>query len=242
MLHSNFDLPNEAADSFELLRQNEPAAQKVIHMLVGGKHIDPYAGEEYRFLEDYHQSWECFFQFLGYTLKRSELGGEPFFYLEPRSDLVPRFRLSRGATFLGLYLAWHFFMQGPGEPDRIGCEDVFGRLVASYPHHLLRSVFIRKPTGQGSLEFSEDQAQKLRGAIRKEAAELCRYRFIDVKPNARAAWEDLTIYRLPALYRFWELALHVQDRNGNGRNLSINGVIEEVWGSLEADPDEEAQP
>lgn len=232
----------EEDDAFDVLRRNPTSAQKVIHALIHGRHIDPYLAEEFRFLESYPAAWEDFFQWLGYRLRRSELGGSPFFFLEAATELAGQSRLSRGATFLGLYLAWHFFMQGPGEPDRIGADEVFHRLVNSYPFHLLRTVFVRKTGGLSQMELSGDQAEKLRTYIRRELGELSRLRFIDLRPNSRALWEDLVVHRLPALYRFWELALHVHARNGSGNEADIDRVINEIWGLLEPEAEEDENP
>ncbi len=256
-------------DPFLPLRRNPVAFQKVIHSLMNGKHIDPYLPEEFRFLENYPAAWEDFFQWLGYRLRRSELGGNPFFYLDAAADPISRGRLSRGATFLGLYLSWYFFMLGPGEADRITTEEIFQRLVSSYPFHFLRAVFVRRMSGPSPLELSEDQAEKLRGYIRRELAELAKYRFVDIRPHPRANWQDLTVHRLPALYRFWELALHVRARSGggsgaargggdggdgsdaadagrnggggNGIESDIDDVVAEVWGSVEPEAEEDDQ-
>lgn len=237
--------PHETAalpeDAMQILWHNPEAAQRVIHALLKGKHIDLYLTEEFHFLENHATLWERFFHWLGYQIKRSELGGSPFFYLQPATDLASQARLSRGATFLGLYLAWHFFMQGPGEAEKISSEEVFGRLVSSYPFHSLRSIFLRKSANAAPLELSEDQAEKLRGYIKRELGELARYRFIDLKPNPRAAWQDLVIYRLPALYRFWELALHVRtvaDHDPEAE-ADIDQVIKQVWGSMEIEAEED---
>ncbi len=228
-------------DSHEVICRNPDLMQRIVHALINGKHIDHFMFEEFGFLEKHPRAWEEFFFRIGYRLKRNELGGNLFFFLEARSDLVSQTRLSRGATFLGLYLAWHFFMQGPGEPDSIAPEEVFRRLVSSYPFPFLRSVLARRGGSSTQLEPSEDQAEKLRGNLRRELAELSKYRFIDVRPNARAPWDDLVIHRLPALYRFWELALHVRVNCGGGshQEADIGQVIEQVWGSMELDSDED---
>lgn len=228
-------------DTMQVLWHNPEAARRVIHALLKGRHIDLYLAEEFHFLENYASLWERFFDWLGYQVKRSELGGSPFFYLEPATELVTQTRLSRGATFLGLYTAWHFFMQGPGEPEKISGEEVFRRLVSSYPFPFLRTVFLRKSSNAAALELSEDQAEKLRGYIKRELGELAKYRFIDVKPNPRAAWEDLVIYRLPALYRFWELALQVRatDAHDPEAEPDLDQVVEQVWGRVETGADED---
>jgi hypothetical protein len=233
-------IPQEEA-SFQVLWKNTSSARKVVHSLVNGKHIDQFMAEEFRFLEDYPKAWEDFFHWLGYRLRRSELGGSPFFFLESHTELVSQARLSRGATFLGLYMAWHFFMQGPGEPDHLPAEEIFRRLVSSYPFVLLRSVFSRRPVSLAPVEMSEDQAEKLRAGIRRDLIELARYRFIDLAPNGRAAWQDLVVVRLPALYRFWELALHVRSQSGNGHEQGIDEIVAEIWGSIEAESEEDEQ-
>ena len=231
-------LPSEGP--WQVLLDNPDSARTVVHSLLNGKHIDPYLAEEFRFIENHPAAWEEFFQWMGYRLRRSELGGSPFYYLEARREVVNETRLSRGATFLGLYMAWHFFMQGPGEPEYIDAEEIFRRLVSSYPFHFLRAVFIRKSAAPSiHLELSEDQAEKLRGYLRRDFAELAKYRFVDVRPNARAAWPDLVVHRLPALYRFWELALHVRTGAVNGREPDIDEVVALVWGSMESEPEEE---
>lgn len=233
--------PEEYGDGdFHVLWRNPSSARRVVHPLINGKHIDHHMAEEFRFLESHPTVWEVFFGWLGYKLRRSELGGSPFYYLEGRTELMHETRLSRGATFLGLYLAWHFFIQGPGEPDRISPEEIFRRLLNSYPFPLLRSIFTRRTTaGAGTMELTQDQAEKLQSFLRRDISELARYRFIDVKPNIRAAWEDLVILRLPALYRFWELALHVRTSRAHPNESTIEDVVAEVWGSVEADPDED---
>ncbi|MGD9505093.1 MAG: hypothetical protein AB7W37_09275 [Syntrophobacteraceae bacterium] len=228
-------------DPFDPLRKNPGSAQKVVHALLNGKHIDSFLAEEFRFLEDHPVAWERFFDWMGYRLKKSELGGSLFFFLEPATDIPAQSRLSRGATFLGLYLAWRFFMQGPGEADRVGVEEIFQRLVSSYPFPLLRTIFVRRMGGLNPLELSEDQAEKLRGYMRRELGDLAKYRFIDVRPNIRAAWEDLAIHRLPALHRFWDLALHVRASGGDGRELDIDEVVAEVWGRVEPEGEEDEQ-
>ncbi len=237
----DFDLGHGHEDSFEVLRKNPGASQKVVHALLNGKHIDPYMAEEFRFLENFPAAWEEFFQWMGYRLKKSELGGSPFFYLEPVTELIGQTRLSRGATFLGLYLAWHFFMQGPGESDRITAEEVFSRLVSSYPFNLLRSIFVRKSGSSSQVELSEDQAEKLRGYLKRDLGDLARYRFIDIRPHSRANWEDLTAHRLPALHRFWELALHVNAGGENGRGADLDEIVAQVWGDLEPEAEEDDQ-
>jgi chromosome partition protein MukE len=232
------EIPTRDED-FLILWKRPDAAQKVIHALLGGRHIDPYLAEEFRFLENHPQSWEKFFRWMGYRLKRSELGGSPFFYLDPVTELAAQSRLSRGATFLGLYLAWHFFMQGPGESDGVSATDIFRKLVSSYKFHFLRSVFVRKTGHLSQMELSEDQAEKLRGYMRRELQELAKYRFLDLKPSTRADWEDLTLHRLPALYRFWELALHVRGGGGGDQELDIDQVVTQVWGHVDAEAEEE---
>jgi len=227
-------------DDFPVLWKSPDAARKVIHALLGGRHIDPYLAEEFRFLENHPQAWEQFFQWMGYRLKRSELGGSPFFYLDPVTELAAQSRLSRGATFLGLYLAWHFFMQGPGESDGVSATDIFRKLVSSYKFHFLRAVFVRKTGHLSQMELSEDQAEKLRGYMRRELQELARYRFLDLRPSPRADWEDLTLHRLPALYRFWEVALHACGGTGGAdQDLDIDEVVAQVWGNVDADLEEE---
>lgn len=227
-------------EDFPVLWKSPDAARKVIHALLGGRHIDPYLAEEFRFLENYPQAWEQFFQWMGYRLKRSELGGSPFFYLDPVTELAAQSRLSRGATFLGLYLAWHFFMQGPGESDGVSATDIFRKLVSSYKFHFLRSVFVRKTGHLSQMELSEDQAEKLRGYMRRELQELARYRFLDLKPSPRADWEDLTLHRLPGLYRFWEVALHARGGTGGAdQDVDIDEVVAQVWGNVDADAEED---
>jgi chromosome partition protein MukE len=226
-------------EDFPVLWKRPDAARKVIHALLGGRHIDPYLAEEFRFLENHPQAWEQFFQWMGYRLKRSELGGSPFFYLDPVTELAAQSRLSRGATFLGLYLAWHFFMQGPGESDGVSATDIFRKLVSSYKFHFLRSVFVRKTGHLSQMELSEDQAEKLRGYMRRELQELARYRFLDLRPSPRADWEDLTLHRLPALYRFWEVALHARGGGGADQDLDIDEVVAQVWGNVDADAEED---
>lgn len=228
-------------DSYEVLRKNPGSSQKVIHSLLHGKHIDSYMAEEFRFLENYPTAWEEFFQWMGYRLKKSELGGSPFFFLEPVSEAASQLRLSRGATFLGLYTAWHFFMKGPGELGSITPEEIFKQIVSSYPFHLLRAIFVRRSGNLQQVELSEDQAEKLRGYIKRDLAELAKYRFIDVKPNSRAGWEDLVVHRLPALHRFWELALHVHAGSGNGHDPDIDQVVTQVWGNVEPEPEPEEE-
>ena len=226
-------------DAFLVLWKRPDSAQKVVHSLLGGRHIDPYLAEEFQFLENHPSAWEKFFQWMGYRLRRSELGGNPFFYLDPATDLAGRSRLSRGATFLGLYLAWHFFMEGPGESGWISANDIFQRLISSYKFHFLRSIFIRKPGNLSPLELSEDQAEKLWGYIRKELQELAKYRFVDLRPGSRSDWEDLVVQRLPALYRFWELALHVRGNGGSDRDIDIDSVVAQVWGNVDSETEEE---
>lgn len=232
MFEDSFSPPREK-DCFEALCSNAAKTREIAQAMLFGKHIDPHVSEMFHFLESYQESWEKLFDLLGYRLNRKELGATPFYYLSAQSDDVRLEKLSQGSTFLGLFLARHFFLHGPGGEDRVPAEEVFRLLINTYTYARLRPVFFKSTGSSSSLELSEDQAERFKTQIKSELNRLAKYRFVDLLPGARAPFSDLLVYRLPALHRFWELALQLSDTS-QGRP-DMEEIVERLWGNAESD-------
>jgi len=215
-------------DQLDVLWSDAAKTRDIVQAMLSGKHIDPYLTEIFHFIESYQEAWERFFNHLGYRLNRQEFGATPFYYLSPGSDDVRLERLSQGSTFLGLFLARHFFMQGPGGGNRVAAEEIFRLLVATYAYARLRSVFFRSAGPTSSMELSEDQAEKFKAQLKSELGRLARYRFVDLTPGPRAPFTELVVHRLPALHRFWELALRLSEARDGQPDL--DSIISAYWG------------
>lgn len=227
-------------DCFEILCSNAARTREIAQAMLFGKHIDPHVSEMFHFLESYQESWEKFFSLLGYQLVRKELGATPFYYLSARSSDIRLERLSQGSTFLGLFLARHFFTQGPGSGDHVPAEEIFRLLVSTYSYSRLRPVFFKTTGSVSSLELSEDQAERFKAQLKSELNRLARYRFVDLLPGSRAPFAELLVYRLPALHRFWELALQLSE-TGDGLP-DMEELVARFWGGGESsEPESEIE-
>jgi len=215
-------------DQMDVLWSDPAKTRDIVQAMLFGKHIDPYLSEMFHFMETFQEAWERFFSHLGYRLNRKEFGATPFYYLSPRSDDVRMEKLSQGSTFLGLFLARHFFMQGLGSGNRVSAEEVFRLLVATYTYARLRPVFFKSAGPTNSMELSEDQAEKFKAQIKSELGRLARYRFVDLAPGPRAPFTELVVHRLPALHRFWELALQLSEARDGQPDLST--IVSAYWG------------
>ncbi|MGM0760966.1 MAG: condensin complex protein MksE, partial [Thermodesulfobacteriota bacterium] len=96
----------------QVLLENDNLSRRIIHRLQAGQNIDAHLIAEYRFLETHYDIWSSFFAFMGYRLQRAAQGGEAFYHLTSNSSRIKVASLRRGATFLGLFLAWHFMSSG----------------------------------------------------------------------------------------------------------------------------------
>ena len=228
--------PMETLD--ELLEQEEHLARSLIHKLQAGACVDAHLGGEFSYLEMNLDLWRRFFTLLGYTLKQSELGGETFYFLEARSTSVSTVRLSRGATFLGLYLAWHFLSQGMESMDKIGARNVMDALRSSFDFNMLMTVFNPKSKGKmRKRQESRKQHENLQSWMRSCLNELHRQRSIELGPNMRAGWEELTIYRLPGLQRFWDLARDALVLDQSPEEVDLAATVTRVWERVEPEED-----
>jgi hypothetical protein len=231
MFNDSLSPPREDG-CFEVLCSNAARTREIAQALLFGKHIDPHVSEMFHFLESYQESWERLFNLLGYQLIRKELGATPFYYLSAGSSDLRREKLSQGGTFLGLFLARYFFTQGPGSGDHVSAEEIFRLLTNTYSYARLRPVFFKTAGSASSLELSEDQADRFKAQLKSDLNRLARYRFLDLSPGSRAPFADLLVYRLPALHRFWELALQLSE-TGDGLP-DMEELVARFWGSGES--------
>jgi len=235
MFDDSLSRPRED-ECFEILCSNAVKTREIVQAMLFGKHIDPYISEMFHFLELYQESWEKFFNLLGYRLIRKELGATPFYYLSAGSSDMRMERLSQGSTFLGLFMARHFFTQGPGSGDHVSAEEIFRLLINTYSYARLRRVFFKATGSVSSLELSEDQAERFKSQLKSELNRLARYRFVDLLPGSRAPFADLLVYRLPALHRFWELALQLSETEDGLPDMEE--LVARFWGSGESNESE----
>lgn len=211
-------------------------SRRIIHSLQRGEHIDPFMGPEFRFLDRNQSDWEDFFSFLGYRLCRSDLGGESFFYLKPDSGLVKAERLSRGATFLGIFLAWHFVTEGVDGQESVPAADLAGRILSNFDFNMLVPVFL-PVRGRGRQRAETEQNRdRMIDAIRTFLNELARYRFVELRPSVRAEWRDLQVYRLPGLQRFLEISRNALLHQGSDA-ADLLGVVRTLWAGFETEPE-----
>ena len=211
-------------------------SRRIIHSLQRGEHIDPFMGPEFRFLDRNQSDWEDFFAFLGYRLCRSDLGGESFFYLKPDSGMVKAERLSRGATFLGIFLAWHFVTEGVDGQESVPAADLAGRILSNFDFNMLVPVFL-PVRGRGRQRAETEQNRdKMIDAIRTFLNELAHYRFVELRPSVRAEWRDLLVYRLPGLQRFLEVSRNALLHQGS-EATDLLGVVRTLWAGFETEPE-----
>jgi hypothetical protein len=212
-------------------------SRRIIHSLQRGEHIDPFMGPEFRFLDRNQSDWEDFFRFLGYKLCRSELGGESFFYLKPDFGLVKAERLSRGATFLGIFLAWHFVTEGVDGQESVPATDLAGRILSNFDFNMLVPVFL-PVRGRGRQRAETEQNRdRIIDAIRTFLNELARYRFVELRPSVRAEWRDLQVYRLPGLQRFLEVSRNALLHQGSDA-ADLLSVVRILWADFGTEPDD----
>ncbi|SMP39767.1 chromosome partition protein MukE [Desulfonatronum zhilinae] len=233
-----------------VLWENEDLSRRIIHRLQRGEHIDAFLPAEFRFLEEEGPAWEEFFRFLGYRLVRTTIGEETFAYLVSQTGHMQPGRLGRGATFLGLFLSWHFLNQGIDGIEKVGAAEIHDHLLSTFDFNLLLTVFNPRGKRSRKKEESERQHRFLRDWMRTSLNELARYRFIEIKPSPRADWGTVQLYRLPALQRFLEVGrdLIQQGRDSSGKadceaepEDGFARRIRRIWGSLEVPEDEDGQ-
>jgi len=233
-----------------VLWENEDLSRRIIHRMQRGEHIDAFLPAEFRFLEEEGPAWEEFFRFLGYRLVRTTIGEETFSYLVSQTGHMQPGRLGRGATFLGLFLSWHFLNQGIDGIEKVGAAEIHEHLLSTFDFNLLLTIFNPRGKHSRKKEESERQQRFLRDWMRTSLNELARYRFIEIKPSPRADWGTVQLYRLPALQRFLEVGrdLIQQDRDFSGKvdpeaepEDGFARRIQRLWGSLEVPEDEDGQ-
>ncbi len=217
----------------ELLERDEAKARAIVHKLQAGCCLDDRCGGIFRYFELNLELWREFFSFLGYRVMASELGGETFYYLYSATSEVSTLRLKRGATFMGLYLAWYFMSQGMESMDHVRARKVHETLYGSFDFNMLVAVFNPVQKGMKTRQEQKEQKNNLKKWMRSGLDDLHRIRCIELVPNMRAKWENLEIYRLPGLQRFWELARYAMaDTQGPG-DVDLEKIATELWGSTE---------
>jgi hypothetical protein len=226
------------ADGENVLFAAPALSRRIIHRLQRGEHIDPYLAAEFRFLDRNQTVWEDFFRFLGYVLRRSEMGGESFFYLAPDAGLVRAERLSRGATFVGIYLSWHFLTQGVDGLESVPAAELADRILAQFDFNMLTPVFLPQGGRGRQRAETERNRDKIIAAIRTALNELARYRFVELRPSVRAEWSELLVWRLPALQRFLEVSRAVLVQQGSPAG-DPEQVLRSLWAGFDAEPEGE---
>lgn len=222
----------------EVLLENDNLSRRVIHRLQAGQNIDSQLIGEYRFLEEHYDNWCSFLAFLGYQLKRSSQAGEVFYYLEPNSSRIKVAAISRGATFLGLFLAWHFMSAGIEGKDQVQAREILSRLQNSFDFNQLVRVF--NPQQKGSKrtkQQSSKKVQQLTSWVLKDLRKLHRLRFIELYPSVNADTDKLRILRLPALIRFLEPARRSLDLEYQGQE-DLEAAVQSIWSSIDWEEEE----
>ncbi|ACV68778.1 condensin complex protein MksE [Desulfohalobium retbaense] len=225
-----------------LLDHNASLARSIVHKLQAGVCLDAHLGSEFRYLEWNLELWREFFSRLGYALHRSELGGEPFYYLTPQAAVVSTSRLGRGSTFLGLYLSWYFMSQGMERMDHVPARELAETLTASFDFTMLITVF--NPIQKGKTrqrQESRKQFENLKGWLRTGLNELHRLRYIQLGPTQRTQWEELMVYRLPGLQRFWDLARDALALGESPETVDLSTSISRVWNAFEPEAEAETE-
>jgi chromosome partition protein MukE len=215
-------------DRFEALWRNPQKMQQLVQAMLSGKHIDYYIPELFGFLEAHQETWEAFFGYLGYRLHRRDLGGSTYYHLSNRSgDSKPK-KLSQAATVLGLFLSLQYAIEGPGLEDSLPAETVFERLRATLPFGRVRPIFFQSSPGVSAKELTEEQAERFKAKIATALRELASYRFIELSPSSRAPFDVLVVTKLPALYRFLELARDLSASTEGQPDLAA--IVLKHWG------------
>ena len=217
----------EGGNFFPVLLENPEESQRIIHALTLGKHVDPTMIDAFNFLQDHQSEWEQYFRWSGYRLRYVKVGSlsESYYYLSANHEEIRTALLSRGGTTLGLILEAHFLEMAPGDQAAgVSARDLFEKLMGLYDFNTLCRVF---QATRRQKDLTEDNKLRLLHQVRKFLQELARYRFIELKPNKRSAWDQLRIYRLPALNRFLEIAELAYGRDDGGDIQSL--VEESLW-------------
>ncbi|MDZ7759159.1 MAG: hypothetical protein U5L00_02750 [Desulfovermiculus sp.] len=223
----------------QVLLANDSLARRIIHRLQSGQNIDSQLIGEYRFLESHYDTWSSFFDFLGYRLQRSAQGGEVFYHLAANSTRIKVTSLRRGATFLGLFLAWHFMSAGIEGKDEVQARELISRLENSFEFNQLIRVF--NPQQNRAIRAKQQSARKMQqltGWVLTSLRDLHRLRFIELYPSVNADFDKLRILRLPALIRFLEPARRSLDMAYAG-NEDLDAAIQSIWSSLDWEDDNE---
>lgn len=237
---------NQAESEFpgnihELLERDEAKARAIVHKLQAGCCLDDRCGGIFRYFELNLDLWREFFSFLGYRVMASEFGGETFYYLQSASSAVSTVRLKRGATFMGLYLAWYFMSQGMESMDHVRARKVHETLYGSFDFNMLVAVFNPVQKGMKTRQEQKEQKNNLKKWMRSGLEDLHRIRCIELAPNMRAGWESLEIYRLPGLQRFWELARYALAESKRPGDVNLEEIAAGLWGGAESDGEYEEE-
>ncbi|MFW5818944.1 MAG: condensin complex protein MksE [Desulfovermiculus sp.] len=222
----------------QVLLENDNLSRRIIHRLQAGQNIDSQLIGEYRFLDTHYDIWSAFFAFLGYRLQRSSQGGEAFYHLAPRSSRIKVASLRRGATFLGLFLAWHFMSAGIEGKDEVLARELLSRLENSFEFNQLIRVF--NPQQKRTIrtrQQSDRKMQQLTGWVLTSLRDLHRLRFIELYPSVNADFDALRILRLPALVRFLEPARRSLDLEYAGQE-DLDAAIHSIWTSIDWEEEE----
>ena len=222
----------------QVLLENDNLSRRIIHRLQAGQNIDSQLIGEYRFLDTHYDIWSAFFAFLGYRLQRSSQGGEAFYHLVPRSSRIKVASLRRGATFLGLFLAWHFMSAGIEGKDEVLAKELLSRLENSFEFNQLVRVF--NPQQKRVIrtkQQSDRKMQQLTGWVMTSLRDLHRLRFIELYPSVNADVNTLRILRLPALVRFLEPARRSLDLEYAGQE-DLDAAIRSIWTSIDWDEED----
>ncbi|MFO7816290.1 MAG: hypothetical protein ACQES5_09520 [Thermodesulfobacteriota bacterium] len=225
----------------ELLERDEVKARSIVHSLQAGCCLDERCGGKFRYFELNLDLWREFFSFLGYKVITSEFGGETFYYLESASSEVSTVRLKRGATFIGLYLAWYFMSQGMESMDHVRARKVHETLYGSFDFNMLVAVFNPAQKGMKTRQEQKDQKNNLKKWMRSGLDDLHRIRCVELAPNMRARWENLEIYRLPGLQRFWELARYALAENQRPGDVDLKEIVAGLWNGADSSEECEAE-
>jgi len=223
----------------QVLVDNDSLARRIIHRLQAGQNIDSQLIGEYRFLETHYDTWSAFFTFLGYRLQRSAQGGEVFYHLVSNSSRIKVTSLRRGATFLGLFLAWHFMSAGIEGKDEVQASELISRLENSFEFNQLIRVF--NPQQNRAIRARQQSARKMQqltGWVLTSLRDLHRLRFIELYPSVNADFDKLRILRLPALIRFLEPARRSLDMEYAGQE-DLDAAIQSIWSSIDWEEDNE---
>ncbi|WP_027370797.1 condensin complex protein MksE [Desulfovermiculus halophilus] len=217
----------------QVLLENDNLSRRIIHRLQAGQNIDAHLIAEYRFLETHYDTWSSFFAFMGYRLQRAAQGGEAFYHLTPSSSRIKVASLRRGATFLGLFLAWHFMSSGIEGKDEVRAKELISRLENSFEFNQLIRIF--NPQQKRAARNRQQSAKKMQQLtiwVLTCLRDLHRLRFIELAPSVNADFDALRILRLPALVRFLEPARRSLDLEYAGQE-DLDAAIHSIWSSID---------